>query len=697
MIISLLTGKAKFQYTFDQRSLYPVQCWTVQMSTQKVDIATKNKEGRHSCRPQSPCYGADCSRATGVSPLLGLFASTSVQGTVASLLIALFVVVPPAPADEPIRFPEGSGVLDVTKAPFHAVADDEKDDTVAIQAALDAYPSGNRIVYLPPGKYIISDTLKWGGTSSGNAQKRTILQGSGEKLSTVYLPDASAGFSGESSSKALIWTGSKPAQRFRNAIRDLTIEIGAGNPGAIGLQFNASNQGCVRNVTIRAARDSGSIGLDLGHTDEIGPLLVRHLTVEGFGTGISTKWPVNSNTFEHITLRGQRRFGWHNYHQMIFVRGLRSENSVPAIYNEKNSWGTVSLIDSKIHGVGAGENTPGIWNQRQMYLRNVEITGYNKPVDNADKGRDKGDITKPGLVSEDTSHKNVDALFREIPDHTIATAGEVEHLSVKETRRIEWGDPEKWANLIDFGADPSGEKDSSAALQRAIDSGAKTVFLPAGANFKMTGEVEIRGAVERIIGLEGRFTAENKGVWRLVDSGADDAPAVIIERINGRSGAPGIRLIHESKRTLIVSSAMGINIEGRGSGDIFVEDLSGSLNLYQPGQSAWCRQLNTEVNKTMLHNNGGKLWLLDIKTEKIGTIIETVNGGITDAAGIFIYSNIGWKDGVPAFIIDESTAVLAGINERNFNRRPVSLWFRETQAGETRERTERSWVYLSGK
>ncbi len=62
----------------------------------------------------------------------------------------------------------------------------------------------------------------------------------------------------------MLWTGSAPAQRFRNAVRDLTLEVGARNSGAIGMQFNASNQGTVRNVTIRAAEGSGRIGLDLG-------------------------------------------------------------------------------------------------------------------------------------------------------------------------------------------------------------------------------------------------------------------------------------------------------------------------------------------------------------------------------------------------------------------------------------------------
>jgi len=598
---------------------------------------------------------------------------------------------------EPIRFPKDGGVLDMRD--FGASPNDGQDDTSAIQAVLDAHPSGNRIVYLAEGEWIITDTLKWGGTNNGNAQKRTILQGAGQTLTTIRLPAGTQGFEDEANAKALIWTGKKPAQRFRNAVRDLTISVEEGNPGAIGLQFNASNQGCIRNVTIQAAEDSGKIGLDLGHTDEIGPLLVKHLTVEGFDIGISTKWPVNSNTFEHITLRNQRSYGWWNYHQMIFVRGLQSENSVTAIYNEKNSWGTVALVDSKIQGRDASTKTPGILNQRQMYLRNVEVTGYVKAVDHADKGRDKGDVEASGVIAEDTSHQNVSSLFRDLPSATFADAGKVRHLPVKETPEVSWGDLESdWVNIVSFGADPEGKEDSSSALQRAIDSGAKTVYLPAGANFRLTGHVEIRGPVQRIIGLEGRFFSENTGTWKLVDDahpdGLPDAPVVILERMMGRSGGPGIEVTHASARTLIVSSVIGLHVTGEGTGDIFIEDLCGRLNLKRPGQSAWCRQLNTEHQGTMLHNNGGNLWILGMKTEKIGTIIETLNGGITDATGIFLYSNQGWEEQVPAFVIRDSQVTLAGINERNFNRNPVTLWVRESHGEKTWELRERPWVYL---
>lgn len=589
-------------------------------------------------------------------------------------------------AQTPITFPKDGGVLDVRE--FGAKANDGVDDTVAIQKALDAFPNGNRIVYLPQGTWIVTDTLRWPKGEGGNGEKRTILQGAGMALTKIVVPPSTPGFADKP--KAVLWTGVKPAQRFRNAVRDLTIEIGPGNPQAIGMQFNASNQGTIRNVTLRAAKDSGLIGLDMGFTDEIGPLLVRNLTVEGFETGIVTKWPVNSNTLEHITLRGQRKLGWHNYHQMIFVRGLTSENAVTTLYNEKDSMGTVTLVDSKITGTGI--DAPGILNERHMYLRDVEITGHAVSIDHADKGRDKGDVKNAGVIAEDTSHANVAAPFRFEGLKTFAEAVKVTHLPVKETPEVPWEG--KWVNIEAFGADPEGKQDSSAALQRAIDSGAETIYLPAGKEFFFDSEVIIRGAVRRIIGLEGRFHTTGKAVWRLVDA-SKDAPEVIVERMSNRSGGHNIELRHESKRTLIVSSAIGFRVNGSGSGDIFLDDVCGRLNLNMKGQSAWCRQLNTEHDGVMCRNDGGKLWILGMKTEKIGTIIETLNGGITDVSGVFIYANRGWEPDLPAFICRESTLTLCGINDRNYSQRPIVIWSRETQHGETRDLKERPWVYLS--
>ena len=206
----------------------------------------------------------------------------------------------------------------------------------------------------------------------------------------------------------------------------------------------------------------------------------------------------------------------------------------------------------------------------------------------------------------------------------------------------------------------------------------------------------MRGALCRIIGLEGRCRFGESAIWRLTDgqSSKKDAPAVIIERCSNVSGGRSVPIVSESKRTLIVSSWIGAHVIGRGSGDIFLDDFCGRLDLESPQHHAWCRQLNTERQGTMLTNNGASLWILGMKTEKVGTIIHTKNGGKTDLLGCFVYSNQGWRDNVPAFLTEDSSVSLAGLNERNFNRNPVSWWFRETRDGEIRDRKERAWVYV---
>ena len=389
---------------------------------------------------------------------------------------------------------------------------------------------------------------------------------------------------------------------------------------------------------------------------------------------------------------------------MVFLRGLVSHNWVPAIYNERDSWGAMTVMDSQIIGLEPDNADPGIANQRQMYYRNVEVAGYNRAIENSDRNRSQGNWIGAAHLIEDTSHRNVVSQFRHLDESTFAAAGEVRHLPVKETPIVPWGDPNlEWANILDFGADATGETNSSGALQRAIDSGAHTVYLPGGARFRFDGEVQIRGPVRRIIGLEGSCQSESGATWRLVDGqhpeGLEDAPEVVIERLENwkalRGGELELVVQSESARTLVVSSAIGFRVLGMGRGDIFLEDYCGHLELQSPGQSAWCRQITCRRKGSKIRNRGGNLWILGMRAERTGTLIETLDGGVTDATGIFVYSNQGWVDEEPAFFIRNSSAVLSGISERNFNRRPVSLWFRETQGGETREMKSPAWVYLS--
>jgi hypothetical protein len=145
-------------------------------------------------------------------------------------------------SEGPFVFPADSTVVDLSKAPYQVKGDGKTDNTAAIQRALDEHAASNRILYLPDGVYIVSDTLRWGRIRGGMEQKRQTLQGQSTAGTILRLPDRCPGFTDAKKGKAVIWTGAKPAQRFRNGIRSLTVDTGRSNPGAIGIQYIANNQ-----------------------------------------------------------------------------------------------------------------------------------------------------------------------------------------------------------------------------------------------------------------------------------------------------------------------------------------------------------------------------------------------------------------------------------------------------------------------
>ena len=116
------------------------------------------------------------------------------------------------------------------------------------------------------------------------------------------------------------------------------------------------------------------------------------------------------------------------------------------------------------------------------------------------------------------------------------------------------------------------------------------------------------------------FRVEPPAKWAVVDAfgavatGKADASAALQTAI-------------DSRRTLVLSSLFAKMSRGMGACDVFLDDFCVTLNRHQPGERAWCRQFNTEQNGTILRNNGGRLWILGIKTRKIGAIIEKLNGG----------------------------------------------------------------------
>jgi glucan 1,3-beta-glucosidase len=196
---------------------------------------------------------------------------------------------------------------------FGARGDNVTDDTVAIQKAINwgrlqtpvakhpptlggrpYAPARRAIVYLPPGRYVVADTLV--------LPYFTQLRGSTVEPPTLVLRASSQGFAGPAlkpiiataggSNQSTPWwrDGFHANDMFYLEIQSLAIEVGPSNDGAVGIFWNVAQQTSLRDITIRDA----AVGIDVSVTD--GYVTPQHSSA-GVGGG---------GTIEDITIVGGR-------------------------------------------------------------------------------------------------------------------------------------------------------------------------------------------------------------------------------------------------------------------------------------------------------------------------------------------------------------------------------------------------------
>lgn len=146
----------------------------------------------------------------------------------------------------PSDFPwfDSPGVVNVKEPPYLAAGDGVRDDTQAIQRALDE----NRTVLLPKGFYRISGTIRLG--------KDNALLGVGRHLSRLLVRPGEAHFDAPGSPRPALATADSPATT--TVLANLGIHVQREARGAYALDWLCGGKAVMRNFNLYFASQQGS-------------------------------------------------------------------------------------------------------------------------------------------------------------------------------------------------------------------------------------------------------------------------------------------------------------------------------------------------------------------------------------------------------------------------------------------------------
>ena len=553
-----------------------------------------------------------------------------IQKTVRALLVVacILFVQYASPAQE-IQFPDDAGIVNIKEAPYNAKGDGVTDDTQAILSALKDWNYSNRdgqsaTIYFPEGTYLVSQTLE-AVDHSGITQCGVRLHGQGIDKTIIKLVDNAPGFSG--SPTPVIRTHGKDGGRgnagYGNYIQYLTVDVGSGNPGAIGVHYKVSNWGAMSHVKIKSSdpNKAGKYGIMID--DISGAGLVRYTAIDGFDYALYTETVVNNIVFDSLKISNQRIAGILNQDKNLAIYGLESNNSVPAIM-QTTSQAYLALVNAHLNG-GDPVNAAILHTEEAfLFARNVTVNGYGTAIDTPE-GAHQADVTGANVtIDEWLSHPPAVKAWEDSPSKSI-------DLPVKHAPEYHTNDFSKWANVKSFGATADDNLDDTQAIQDAIDSGAEIVYFPLG-KYVVSDTVFVRNKVRKM-----------DFVWSLIES--DGSGKIVVEDTEGdfvileNAMINKVDLIHSSSKALSINfmhfASGEITNTEKATGDLFVTDVGPWPKiLLKNGIKAWIRQLNREW--IMLENDASIVWVFGMNVEAKDRKVQpfkTINGGISEIIG----------------------------------------------------------------
>jgi hypothetical protein len=508
-----------------------------------------------------------------------------------------------------------------------------------------------------------------------------VLIGQSQGTTTIRLSPSAPGFSDAANPQGMIYPTSDAVNNgwspngdgntaYQNTIQDLTIDIGTGNPGAIGIDYLASNLGAIRNVTVKS--DSGTDGVTgIRMTrPNIGPALLENVTVDGFPVGLDVAILQYSLTLDHVTLKNQTVAGLRNSQNQITANALIAQTSGPAIVNNSAD-GEIVLSGAALHRAG-GYTGNVISNQGTIVFRNSNtVAGYQSFTgSNLPNNVVNGMLSPSGFLNGASGSFNTSTAIVSPPPAVSSPVS-------------------AWISVADFGAEPSADFtdpndnvptpiDAAAGIQAAMNSGASTIFFPHGVYYIST-PITIPATVQHIVGLDSSLhptiyeSWRSEGMFRIL---ANASTPLVIEQLRFDNSNDGTQLAveHTSNRTLVLRDTMfpgtlAVNRVSAG-GPLFMEDVSAAgSNVTLAGSASFqATQFDFENCGTCMYLDGVPAVIVGFKEEGDTTEIAATNGTKADVLGGLAYmvSN-GTDTATPLFSADQTSSLTASFDEAVIN------------------------------
>lgn len=552
-----------------------------------------------------------------------------------------------------------------------------------------------KIIYFPNGTYLVSDTISYShenlcniflGLPGYELSRQIYFKGESRDGVTIRLKDNCRGFEFGANKPVVSFMRAESSNvAMTNTFEDITIDVGSGNSGAVGLVFFANNTGSIKNVRIVSSDSEyrGYTGLEINH-EIISGCYVKNLEVIGFQYGVRVIPARHYVTLEHIALKHQKKAGIFVNNTMVIVRDIKSENSVPAMKIDGNM-AHVIVADGELTG-GNPLDSGIVYSLGSCYIRNVRSDGYKSAVAFREFPRADGNR------AIEFSNEDTYTLF----DENAQTL----NLTAEDIPDIPWNNDEtEWAFSDEYGAIGDGMHDDTVAVQKLMNSGKKYIFFQPG-EYLLNGTINIPPSVERVnfmycsLAAGEKLRSELKSAFRVV--GESDVPLIVEDVFAWEKFYGHFRFIeHASKRTLILSdlhiqtAAFYFNSEQ--GGKVFIENCACTVggDLYRAvcpfefvGQTVYARNMNPERADCEIINDHGTLWLMGFKAEGYGTTVKTVNGGVTEILGGV--ASMGENKDLPV-VVNENSDVSAILSTNGYWPEHIFPYaVKEVRGGETR-------------